>query len=293
MRMIVIRKRILGITLWGLFLTVVGWHLPGLIRPGVTAPADPARLAIVIDDFGGYAAGIKAMTALPFPLTFAVLPFGEFARQQAEEAVAKGFEVIVHMPFEAYRADASWYGRQYISGRLSDAQIKGLIDEAFQIIPMATGLSNHMGSKATSDPRVMRVVLRELQRRNRYFFDSKTAYDSPIARLTVALGLPSIERSLFLDDRNSTDWIRGQLGRLVQLARSQGYAIGIGHVGPTGPRLAQILRAELPRYQQGGVQLVQLSDLIRGRRRMNPVLEPQLRQNGASETRRFEAEMLK
>ena len=270
MKIIIFRKKVLFLIVWGLFLLAVGRQFPGWIRPALSAPEKGGRLAIVIDDLGGYAAGVNAMMDLPFPLTFAILPYEEFARQQAEEAAARGFEVIIHMPFEAYRADSSWYGKKYISGDLSDAAIRQLIDEAFRILPMASGLSNHMGSKATEDPRVMRVVLQEILRRNRYFFDSKTAYDSPIAGLTAALGLPSLGRSLFLDDLNSPDWIRGQLGKLVDLAGRRGYAIGIGHVGPTGPTLARILREEVARYQRQGVQFLQLSDMIR----LNPVLKP-------------------
>lgn len=231
---------------------------------GVLAPPQ-TEVAIVIDDFGGNAKGIREMMELPFPLTFAVMPFEEHSREQAAETVARNFEVIVHMPFEAFHAQASWYGKKYISTSSTNSEISRLIAEAFQIMPMATGMSNHMGSKATADPRIMAAVLEETARLNRFFFNSKTAFHSPIAQLTAGLGLPYLERDLFLDQQASSRYIYKQLRDLIDLSRRKGVAIGIGHVGPSGPVLAGILKQELPRYQAQGIRLVRLSELTEAR----------------------------
>jgi polysaccharide deacetylase 2 family uncharacterized protein YibQ len=227
-----------------------------------TASRLSPRVAIVIDDFGGYAAGINQMMALPFSLTFAVMPDEEFASRQGREATGKGFEVIVHMPFEAISANPKWYGKRYISTAMSNKEIRTIIHEAFTILPTATGMNNHMGSKATADGRLMQVVLEEVTRSHRYFFNSKTAYHSPIPELTATLGLPYVERDLFLDEQGSVEQIHRQLHQLVSLAQQKGFAIGIGHVGPTGPTLAQILKEEIPGYQRQGIHFVHLSELI-------------------------------
>lgn len=226
------------------------------------AQPDTVKISLVIDDFGGYAAGIQAMMDLPFPLTCAVLPFEEFSRKQAEQAVTKGHEVIVHLPFEAYSADPSWYGKYYITTVTPGPEIARLIREAFRILPMATGMNNHMGSLATGDTRVMRQVLTELGKWNRFYLDSRTARDSPVPQLVSLLNLPLIQRDVFLDERADEDWIRSRLRELVERARSRGHAVGIGHVGPGGPLLARILREEIPVYQKRGCQFVHLSELV-------------------------------
>jgi len=220
------------------------------------------RVAIVIDDFGGYAAGIKAMMALPHHLTFAIMPFAEFAKQQGEIAAARNFEVIVHMPFQANHADARWYGRSYIKVDSADEEIHDLILEAFRILPMAKGLSNHMGSKATSDAHVMKEVLSELKRLQRYYFDSRTARLEEMPLLIQELRLSYLKRDIFLDEQSSPQQMRGQLQKLVSIARRTGKAVGIGHVGPNGRVLAKVLAEDLPRYEEEGVSFVTLSQLL-------------------------------
>ena len=111
------------------------------------------------------------MMDLPYPLTFAVMPFEEFSRQQAEQTMKKGFEIIVHMPFEAVNAAPRWYGKKYISANSTPEEIKKLIDESFQVLPMVVGLSNHMGSKATAVPQVLVEVFNELKQRNCFYLD--------------------------------------------------------------------------------------------------------------------------
>ncbi len=221
------------------------------------------RVAIVIDDFGGYAAGVKAMMALPHRLTFAIMPFAEFAKEQGEMAAAHNFEVLVHMPFQAKSADPRWYGRSYIKVDSNEREIHELIREAFRILPMARGLNNHMGSKATSDIRVMKEVLSELKHQQRYYFDSRTAVLKEMSLLVGELELPYIQRDLFLDEQNSAYQMRKQLQKLVEIARKTGKAVGIGHVGPTGPTLAKVLAEELPKYEKEGIVFVTLSELIR------------------------------
>jgi len=156
------------------------------------------RVAIVIDDFGGRAGGIEEMMALPYPLTFAMMPFEEFSYQQAEQAKKKGFEIIVHMPFEAVNANPRWYGKKYISAAATPAEIKKLMNEAFQILPMAVGLSNHMGSKATAAPKILEAVFKELQQKNCFYLDSRTTLTaSPASTIATGLNLPHTERDVF------------------------------------------------------------------------------------------------
>jgi polysaccharide deacetylase 2 family uncharacterized protein YibQ len=230
----------------------------------VLAPGAKKVVAIVIDDFGGRARGINAMMNLPYPLTFAVLPFEEFSHDQAQQAVLKGFEIIIHMPFEAVSAKPEWYGAKYITTLTSTTEIHQLVKESFDILPMASGFSNHMGSKATSEPRILREVFKELQGLNRYYLDSKTAFiESPVPEVADELKLPYIQRDIFLDDINSAKHMRHQLKLLMERAAANGIAVGIGHVGPAGPTLAAVLAGELPYYEKQGFQFVRISDLIR------------------------------
>lgn len=221
------------------------------------------EVAIVIDDFGGCAAGIKEMMALPYTLTFAVMPFEEFSRQQAEQAIKKGYEIIVHMPFETVDAASRRYGKKYIFANSTPGEIKKLIDESFHVLPMAVGLSSHMGSKVTIGPKILPVIFKELSQKKCFYLDSKTSLAvSPASKIAFDLNQPFAERDLFLDNTNSANDIRRQLKKLMGRARTKGMAVGIGHVGQTGITLANILRKELPKYEKEGFHFVPLSELV-------------------------------
>ncbi len=262
MKVLIIKRRFFLFILAGIMIGLGFWFIRAADLQTDSAPS-PKKVAIVIDDFGGRAEGVQEMMALPYPLTFAVLPFEEFSNRQAEQAMKKGFEIIVHMPFEAFGADPRWYGKNYISTNSSPAEIRELINESFQIMPMAVGLSNHMGSKATSDPKVMTEVLKELKRIKRFYLDSKTTFPASTApKIATELNLPFIQRDIFLDNTNSANAMRRQLKELMEQARSKGMAVGIGHVGQTGPALAAVLREELPKYEKEGFHFVPLTELI-------------------------------
>ncbi len=262
MKVFLIKQKVLLFILLGSMAGLGLWF--GLISQSQTVfTPQKKEVAIVIDDFGGYAGGIKEMMTLPYTLTFAIMPFEEFSREQAEQAIEKGFEIIVHMPFEAVNADPRWYGKKYISINSTPGEIKKLIDEAFQILPMAVGLSNHMGSKATSDPQVMAEVIKVLEQRNCFYLDSRTTFTaSPASTVATNLNLPYAERDVFLDNINSASDMRDQLKKLMEQARTKGLAVGIGHVGQTGSNLAAVLRKELPKYEKEGFHFVPLSEFI-------------------------------
>jgi polysaccharide deacetylase 2 family uncharacterized protein YibQ len=257
-----IKRKLLVLAISGIMIGIGFWFRHITYFQTVFAP-HRMEVAIVIDDFGGWARGINEMMTVPYPLTFAVMPFEEFSYQQAQAATKKGFEIIVHMPFEAVDADPRWYGKKYISTHSTPAEIKKLIYESFQILPMAVGLNNHMGSRATADSGVMAEVFKELRRLNRFYLDSRTTFDvSPAAQIATNLNQPCIGRDVFLDDENSMEYIRRQLKKLVENAKTKGMAVGIGHVGQTGIALAAVLREELPKYEKEGVHFVPLSKLV-------------------------------
>ena len=55
---------------------------------------------------------------------------------------------------------------------LDDEEIRRRVRRALRNVPHARGVNNHMGSKATANERVMRLVLSELKDRNLLFLDS-------------------------------------------------------------------------------------------------------------------------
>ena len=87
------------------------------------------------------------------------MPFLSSTKRDAELAFKNGHEVIVHLPLEPKKGKKSWLGPQGITTDLGDDEIRRRVEAAIQDVPHAVGMNHHMGSKATEDERVMRIVL--------------------------------------------------------------------------------------------------------------------------------------
>jgi len=228
---------------------------------GKAIPDRSKIAAIVIDDFGNAMKGTKEMLALPYPLTAAVMPFLTTSKQDAENAFRSGKEVIVHLPMEPVKGNPKWLGPGAIFTNLSDDEIRKRVNAAIDDIPHAIGINNHMGSKATGDARVMRIILEECKKRNLFFVDSHTNYRSVACRTAEELGVPCIENELFLDDSHTAGHVSGQLTLMRTRLSKQAYVVAIGHVGIGGLVTSGVLKDKLPEFTEH-VQLLPISKLI-------------------------------
>lgn len=101
-----------------------------------------------------------------------------------------------------------------------------------------------------------------MQEQGKFVLDSRTSHRTQIGPVAKEMGVPVLQRSLFLDDVNSVAHVKQQLRKLARIARKQGYAIGIGHVGPTGPATATAIREMIPELESQGITIVPLSRLL-------------------------------
>ncbi len=237
--------------------------------PMVAVPAmaqtteEHPRLAIIIDDFGQSREGVQQMLAINRHLTMAVMPFGEYTRQDAEAAHKKGYEVIVHLPMEPIRGSLSWLGKNPILCSLDDEKISSITRMALEDVPYAAGANVHMGSRASADERVMRSVMREVAGKGFFFVDSRTGAKSVIMAVADEFNVPCLERNVFLDGQQPKSYIVGQLRQAQQIALKSGYAVAIGHVGVEGGKpTADAIVSMLDEFDRNGVELVFVSELL-------------------------------
>ena len=239
------------------------------LRPPVAEPEQPGadrgravgtspRLAIIIDDWGYDWAAADAFLSFPEPITVAVLPFLPRSTDQALRAQKAGFEVILHMPMEAQDASLDiGPGGVYVS--MADEEVAAAVRAALAAVPGAIGLNNHMGSRATTDRRVMRAVLEVLAERNLFFVDSYTIAGTVAHQVAREMQVPYAVNRVFLDSVDDEAAIRQQIRRLINLALRDGAAVGIGHVRP---RTYTALMDMLPEIRAAGVQLVPVSQVL-------------------------------
>jgi polysaccharide deacetylase 2 family uncharacterized protein YibQ len=86
-----------------------------------------------------------------------------------------------------------------------------------------------MGSRFTTWRPGVEVALTQMHARGVAWLDSRTHAHSVGGMVAEELGMPHVDRHVFLDDVDSYDAVRQQLAETERLARRQGLAIAIGH----------------------------------------------------------------
>lgn len=232
----------------------------GSVSPGAptSVPSGP-QVAVIIDDCGNSEERCKAFLQLPIPVTLSILPLTRHGKQTEADAVEAGKPVMLHLPMEPDSSEAN-PGPGAITTAMTDDQVRAQVEEDIDSVGEVPGANNHMGSKATSDPRVMRDVLEVLRERHMFFIDSVTSGQTVGESVARDLGIPTAERDVFLDNKKDVGYILGQLKETTAVAKRRGTAIAIGHPNPS---TAQALAQAIPEMEAAGITFVPASTLVR------------------------------
>jgi uncharacterized protein len=152
-------------------------------------------------------------------------------------------------------------GKGAITTNLSDVEILKRVLAAIADVPHAIGINNHMGSKVTGDPRVMKVILEVCRERNLIFVDSKTNYWSVVPKVAKQLKVPFVENHIFLDDSSNPSNIATQCALIRKHLKHHDICFAIGHVGRPGKETASVLEQEVPKIQQAAT-FIKVSSLF-------------------------------
>ena len=235
-------------------------HLPTPESPFGQRPALPSgkpKVAIIIDDLGFVRKPTEDFWELDIPLTFAVLPGGQYSRLHAEQALKLKQEVILHLPMEPLDPSID-PGPGVIRSSFTPKEVLAQLRENLQAVPGIIGVNNHMGSKGTQDPALLQLIMQELKEHGLFFIDSMTIDASLAAKIARAMGVPTARRDVFLDGLG-IEGIPGQVRILIEKALARGTAIGIAH---TRPGVAQAIADCLPLFAEAQVELVHISALV-------------------------------
>jgi hypothetical protein len=231
---------------------------PATAQPRNPATAPKGHIVLIIDDVGFDHQPLDAAMHIDPNLNFSVLPNAQHAHEFAEELHNAGFEVLCHLPMEPVDYPRQSPGKNAVMTAMSDAQIAETTREDIAAVPHAAGVNNHMGSRATSDPRVMRAVLMSLPK-GMFFIDSMTTSKSVAERLAREMRVPTAARQVFLDDVQEEAAVRKQLAQLMADAAQRGTAIGIGHMYPVTVR---VLTESAPLLRAKGFRFVRASEAV-------------------------------
>ncbi|MBN1794417.1 MAG: divergent polysaccharide deacetylase family protein [Candidatus Omnitrophica bacterium] len=221
------------------------------------------QVALVLDDFGYNTQNVERIFRLHAPVTFSILPNLPYSAEVAGRVAENGHECLLHLPLEPHADTPETYEEmpledQTIHSRMGRAQILQITRRAIAGVPGALGVSNHMGSKATEDPYVMGVIFDVLKGRDMLFLDSLVTGSSICGQLAAEKGIRFAKRDVFLDAQQDRAFIEGKIDRLIQIAKEQGYAVGIGH---DRTQTIEVLEDMIDEFKQHGIELVHISHL--------------------------------
>ena len=254
----------------GLCLVVLAFFLVlagrGMINRKTVAVSSQQKeksyVAIIIDDFGYHGEGTEEILALDIPLTVAVMPFSDCSAQDCQEAQQAGKEVIVHMPMESLTGAKEWVGEKGVFLSMTEEEIQATVEDALQIVQNAKGMNNHMGSAIMEDNRCLGAVMDVVAENDMFFIDSKTTAQSIAEQVCQDRGVAFLTRDVFLDSTDDIHVVKQQLEQTEKIAKSKGYAVAIGHVGPEGGMVTvNALKEMLPQMKEKGIEFVTVSQL--------------------------------
>lgn len=219
------------------------------------------KIAIVIDDWGYNLRCLNLLREIDFPLTISILPNLRYSSKIAEEAKKLGKKVILHLPLEP-ETEGRKIGleKQTIISDMSDDEIVKNFRFALNSVPYACGVSNHMGSRATKDPRIMSAVFNELKKDELFFLDNLVTDESICRKLSAEMQVKFAGRDFFLDNLNDYEYIKEQFMKLIEFSQEFGQGVGIGHAKRT---TLKVLKDIIPLMEEKEIKLVFVSDLVK------------------------------
>ncbi|AGB42082.1 hypothetical protein Halha_2204 [Halobacteroides halobius DSM 5150] len=217
-----------------------------------------AKMAIVIDDLGFNRKGTEEILKIKRPLTFAVLPHRPFSKVDAKLVKEAGQELILHQPLEPLNPKVN-PGAGAINSTMTNKEIKSVLKGNLANLPQLQGINNHMGSKATANPRVMKAIIEVLKKKGLYYVDSSTAHNSVGFEVAQKNNLPTAANYLFIDNIDKKKEIKEMLLTLGKIALKEKEMVVIGHVREN---TALAIKEVIPKLEKMGVKLVFASQLV-------------------------------
>ncbi|HOL22839.1 MAG TPA: divergent polysaccharide deacetylase family protein [bacterium] len=235
-------------------------------KPSVIKKAIPpygkekAQIGIIIDDLGWNKDIVKEIEKLNRPIAVSILPYAPYSKDVFNEFKRDdAIEILLHLPLEP-RPPVQSLDKGVIKTEMSNEEINRQFYEALKdFYPGVKGINNHQGSLFTSDEEKMRILLGAIQSKGLFFVDSMTARQSRGYTLAKEMGIKTAKRDIFLDNQSDPKYIEGQIRELVETAKKQGKAIGIGHARKN---TVAVLKDMLPEIEKEGVEIVPVSSLL-------------------------------
>lgn len=187
---------------------------------------DKAKIVIIIDDVVSQSQ-VDKILKIGYPVNISFLPPTKDHKNSAKIAQNLNFSMI-HFPLQASKSFKNFEDNTLNVGD-SYEKIEARVKQLRNWYPKTKYTNNHTGSIFTEDYESMNKLFKALKKYGFIFVDSKTSPNSVVKELSAKYKTPYIVRDTFLDNEREYKAIEKQLKEAIKIAKTQGYAVAIGH----------------------------------------------------------------
>jgi polysaccharide deacetylase 2 family uncharacterized protein YibQ len=163
------------------------------------APAEAARLALVIFGFGEDAASADSFFAARSPFAVAVIAGLKGSGDTFRAAHRHDRELVLHLPLEPLNYPQVNPGPGTLLVTMKPAKAASQVAHDLGQAGAVAAVANHMGSLATQDMTLMRAVYRELKKRDLPFLHVSPVAGSVCRSLAADMGVAYLEPDEVVD----------------------------------------------------------------------------------------------
>ncbi len=190
-------------------------------------------VAIVIGGLGvGAAKTMDAIMKLPPAVTLAFTPYGSDPTKLAERARAQRHEILLQVPMEPFDYPDNDPGPQTLLTTLSPEQNLDRLYWHLSRFQGYAGIANFMGGRFVVADAVMQPIVREAAKRGLGYFDDGSAPRSVAASIAASQAMPFARADVAIDAVPTAMEIDRALGKLENLAKERGTAVGMASALP-------------------------------------------------------------
>ena len=213
-------------------------------------------IAIIIANLALSKPLTEEVLKLPHSFTLSFSPYVGDVKKWANKSRAEGFETMINLPMQADDYPLSDAGQfallEDANPNENSARMRTILSKFSGFV----GVLAPINEKLTRNLDFMRPYLLELNKRGLIFAYLKTPQNAAIAELAKSRSLYVLGIDQVIDAEISRGAIESQLQNLVDLAKKQGYAIGVAH---SYPPTTEALGRFADSIDNQGVDLVPLS----------------------------------
>jgi uncharacterized protein len=226
------------------------------VSPLAGAASHP-RVAIVFEHAGTSLAELEPIYAMHRPFGLGIFPHMRYSAQIAREAPLHGLAPMLHLPMESRNPADVGPVTGIVLVRMTDPEIARVVEGDLASVPGIVGVSNHAGSRALADRRVMRAALTVVRAHGLWFAEYRNTPQSAAPEVARGLGLRTVPVTAYLDMPPAG--IDDKVRELIATAQRRGWAVGVGHIATGTP---QVVRRLLPEFDRAGVEIVPVPEFV-------------------------------